>query len=261
MPKFPIRAAFLRTLAGFVSVLAVLSALNAHATAPEEPHPDWPAPMESSMKFYSMQFDQLEWRVNDGADEFRWDLQGWWGTDENKLWLKSEGEANTSGASGGDAEFQLLYSRMISPYWDAQVGIRQDVLFGGGTRQRTFAVLGLEGLAPFWFDVEPALFISDDGDVSFRLTTTYDLYVTQRLVAQPRFEMNAAAQDARKFGVESGVNDVELGLRLRYEIRREFAPYVGVHWSRQLGDTADLARSEGEDVGVIGFVLGVRIGF
>lgn len=221
---------------------------------------DWPPPMETFMPFYWLGIDQLEWRGNDGVDEFRWDLQGWWGIDENKLWLKSEGEQTTSGASSADAEIQILYSRMVSAYWDVQVGARQDFLFGSDPdRERTFAVLAVEGLAPLWFEIEPSLFVSDAGDVSFRVTTTYDIYVTQRLVAQPRFELNAAVQDASKFGVQRGVNDVELGLRVRYEIRREFAPYIGLNWLRQLGNTANLARRKAEDVDLLGVVVGLRI--
>lgn len=250
-----------------VAALAVALVLSATCTLAQTSDPteipaDWPPPLDTSMRFYWLGIDQLEWRGNDGADAFRWDLQGWWGTDRHKAWLKSEGERSTEGPSAGDAEVQLLYSRMIAPFWDAQIGVRQDFLFGAGpNRERTFGVLGVQGLARYWFELEPSLFVSDDGDVSFRLTGTYDLYVTQRLVAQPRLELNAAASDARRFGIESGVNDIELGLRLRYEIRREFAPYLGVNWLRRLGDTADLARTEGEDIDVLGGVVGIRIQF
>ena len=254
------------TSAGLVAlaVALVLSATcaSAQASDPTEIPADWPAPVDTSMRFYWLGIDQLEWRGNDGPDALRWDLQGWWGTDRHKAWLKSEGEQSTEGPSAGDAEVQLLYSRMIAPFWDAQIGVRQDFLFGAGpNRERTFGVLGLQGLARYWFELEPSLFVSDDGDVSFRLAGTYDLYVTQRLVAQPRLELNAAASDASRFGIESGVNDIELGLRLRYEIRREFAPYLGVNWLRRLGDTADLARNEGEEIDVVGVVVGIRIQF
>lgn len=253
---------FLVSIALMALIVLGATSIGAEPPAPETGDAEWPAPVDTSMPFYWVGIDQLEWRGNDGPDEFRWDLQGWWGTDGNKLWVKSEGTQTTSGTSNGDAEAQLLYSRMIASYWDAQIGVRQDFLFGSGPdRERTFAVLGLQGLAPYWFEVEPSLFISDEGDVSFRLMTTYDMYVTQRFVAQPRFELNAAAQDARKFGVESGVNDFELGLRLRYELRREIAPYIGINWLRKVGDTADLARSEGEDVDLLGFVAGIRIQF
>jgi len=239
-----------------------LSPVGATAETPAGAPTDWPEPILDSNLRYFVLVDQLEFRGNDGDDLVRWDSEGWLGGDYNKLWFKTEGEVRTSGPSGGDAEFQILYGRTFAPFWDFQVGVRQDVLFGSGPdRERTFAVLGVEGLAPYWFEVTPALFISDDGDVSVRFTATYDLLFTQRLIAQPRIEVNAAAQDARKFGVESGFNDIELALRLRYEIRREFATYIGVNWLRKLGDTADLAREEGEDVDALGVVVGIRLWF
>ncbi len=257
----------LRAALGGVAVVLLLCVSDARAgdappTDAGVPEADWPEPMDTSMTFYWLQLDQLEWRLNDGPDVFRWDLQGWWGSDENKLWLKSEGEQNTTGRSGGDAEIQLLYSRMISSFFDAQLGLREDILNGPGEdRERTFAVLGFEGLAPYWFEVEPAVYVSHKGDVSFRLTSSYELNLTQRLVAQPRLEVNAAVQKVRNFGVGSGINDVELGLRLRYEVRREIAPYVGINWLRLVGDTADLARDDEEDRDVLSFVAGVRFQF
>ena len=223
---------------------------------------DWPLPLPDSELRYFVLAEQLEFRVNDEDDLARWEIESWLGGDYNKVWLKTEGEWQTSGSSDGDAEVQLLYGRTIAPFWDFQMGVRQDVLFGSGPdRERTFAVIGVEGLAPYWFELTPALFVSDDGDVSFRLEGTYDLLLTQRLVLQPRVEVNAAFQDARKFGVESGFNDLELGLRLRYEIRRELAPYIGVNWLKKLGDTADLARDEGGDTSAVGFVVGLRLWF
>lgn len=120
-------------------------------------------------------------------------------------------------------------------------------------------MVGFTGLAPYWFEVEPALFVSENGDVSARLSATYDALLTQRLVLQPRLDVNVALQDVPKFGVGSGFNNVELGLRLRYEIKREFAPYVGVTWSRQLGATADLARGTGAKVDEVRLVAGVRL--
>ena len=151
-------------------------------------------------------------------------------------------------------------SRLISPFFYFQVGGRyQRVSDNRSDHSRGFGVLGVQGLAPYWFDIEPALFISQDGDVSARLEAEYELLLTQRLIAQPRLEVNVAAQEVKKFGVGKGFNDVELGLRLRYEIRRQFAPYIGVSWTRLLGDTVDLARQEGSQVDNLAFVVGVRI--
>lgn len=202
-------------------------------------------------------FDQLEYRVQDGKDIIAWDGQAWYGGDHHKVFFKTMGEV-----SGGDdveqAELQLLYSRLIGHFWDVQGGVRHDVR---PDPSRTYGVIGLQGLAPGFFELDLQGFVSNKGDVSARLEAEYDLLITQRLVLQPKAEINLAAQDVRELGVGSGVNDVELGLRLRYEIRREFAPYIGVHWERKLGKTADFARDENESVDDLSFVAGVRFWF
>lgn len=206
-------------------------------------------------------FDQLEYRNNDGRDTFRWDMQAWRGKDYKKFWVKFEGEDEIA-TKAGDLEIQALYSRTILPFWDFQAGVRYDRLYGPGLGQdRFFAVIGLQGLAPYFFDVEPALFISEDGDVSARLTGTFDWLFTQRLILQPRIEANVAASNAPEFGVGSGFNDLQLGARLRYEFRREFAPYVGVSWRREFGNTAELTRADGGSIKNLALVAGVRVWF
>ena len=224
---------------------------------------NWPEPVEDSQRFGFLLFDQLEYRMKSGADDTaRWDVQGWYGGDYNRLWMKTEGEWRTGGERGGEAEVQALYSRLIAPFWDFQAGLRYDQFSGAGfDRGRTFAVIGLQGLSPYRFELEPALFISKDGDVSARLTATYDLLLTQRLILQPRLDFDAAVPSAEKFGIGEGVNSVGLGLRLRYEFTREFAPYVGVHWLRRFGETADIARRGGGDVQDLAVVFGVRLWF
>tara|TARA_R110000782_G_scaffold256969_1_gene346204 strand:- start:716 stop:1483 length:768 start_codon:yes stop_codon:yes gene_type:complete len=221
----------------------------------------WPEPVEDNQPFSMVIADQLEYRNNEGRDTLRWDIQGWYGTDYNKFWTKFEGEDQTA-SNSGDLELQALYSRMIAPFWDFQMGLRYDRLYGSGSdKDRGFAVIGFQGLAPYRFEIEPAMFISDDGDVSARLTATYEMLFTQRLILQPRFETNIAASSASQFGIGSGFNDVQLGLRLRYEFRRELAPYIGFSWKRKLGDTADIARSEGEVVDNLALVAGIRVWF
>lgn len=206
-------------------------------------------------------FEQLEFRSDDGPDFLRWDVQNWLGDDYNKLWIKTEGEQLTR-SENGDVEVQALFSRLVAPFWDLQLGLRYDAAYGPGpTASRAFAVIGLQGLAPYWFELEPALFVSDDGDVSGRVTALYDMLFTQRLILQPRFETNIAMQSVEEFGVGSGFNDVDIGLRLRYEIRREFAPYVGFSWLRKLGETAELARDGGEGVSNLAVVAGLRFWF
>ncbi len=205
-------------------------------------------------------FDELEYQQNGNTNPFRWDAEGWVGGDYDRLWFKTEGEQLTSGG-GGEAEVQALYSRLISAFWDLQVGARLDVRYGEADHARGLIAFGVEGLAPYWFDVEASLFVSHKGDVSFRTTATYDLLFSQRLIGQPRFELNAAVQDVPEFGVGSGLNDIGLGWRLRYELRREFAPYLGISWIQRLGGTADLARAEGADTSEFALVGGVRVWF
>lgn len=205
--------------------------------------------------------DQLEYHNNDGENTLRWDIQGWRGTDYNKIWVKFEGEDQVS-ANAGDLEVQALYSRTIAAFWDFQIGSRYDRAYRSDlTNDRFLGVIGFQGLAPYWFEAESALFVSDNGDVSARITSTYDLLFSQRLILQPRFEINVAATEAQKYGVGRGINDVQLGLRLRYEIHREIAPYLGVSWLREMGDTADMALADGEKVDNLASVAGIRVWF
>ena len=221
----------------------------------------WPKPVEDQ-RFGYLLVDQLEYRMKDDADTVRWDAVSWYGGDYNRVWLKSEGDWRTSDERGGEAEIQALYGRLIAPFWDFQIGVRYDQFSGVGfDRSRGFAVIGLQGLAPYRFEVEPSVFISEDGDVSARLTATYEVLLTQRLVLQPRLDFDAALRSAEEFGVGGGLNNVGLGLRLRYEITREFAPYVGIHWLRRFGETADFARRDGGRAEESAIVLGVRLWF
>ena len=161
--------------------------------------------------------------------------------------IRLEGMRGFLFALAGEVEGQALYSRLITSYFEAQAGVRVDTEFGDGDlRARPHLVVGLEGLAPYFFEVEPALFVSTKGDVSARFTGSYDLLLTQRLLAQPRLETNVAVQRVEDWSVGAGLNDIELGLRLRYEIRREIAPYVGVNWTTRYGEAADFARAEDE---------------
>lgn len=223
---------------------------------------DFPKPIEDNPVIYFLLFDQLEYRVNEGTDTFHWDIQGWIGGDYNRIWVKTEGDQRLEDDHGGEAEVQLLYSRLITSYFDFQAGLRHDEIYGDGPeKSRTFGVVGIEGLGLYWFELELALFVSEDGDVSARFSGEYDLPITQRLVLQPRLETEVAVQEVEDFGVGEGFNDIELGLRLRYEIRREFAPYIGISWERKLGETADIAERVGDEVDNFAVVFGVRLWF
>ncbi len=257
------------TLAAKVSMLAQHAghgAAGADApavpTAGVLPHVSngWKPPVEDRMRFNYTVIDRLEFSSGDAPVALTWDAQGWHGGDREKFWWKAEGGRRLSGGSEGEGEVQALYSRLVAPFWDLQAGLRHDRTWGTArNRNRTFAVVGFEGLAPYWFEVEPALFVSADGDVSLRLAATYEVLLTQRLILQPRLDLDAALQDAPEFGIGSGLNSVELGVRLRYEIRREFAPYVGLTWRESFGRTARLARMGGEPTSTLQFVGGLRL--
>lgn len=199
----------------------------------------------------------LERQFRDGRDGYRWDGQAWFGGDIDRFLLTTEGEA-TRGEGVEAGEVQALWSHALDPYWNLQAGVRQDVQRGP---DRSYATVGVEGLAPYWFDLEARLFLSNKGDLLARLEGHYDQRITQRLVLQPRVEVELSAQDVPESGIGSGLSTIEAGLRLRYEIVREFAPYVGFNWERRFGDTARYARLAGEDVTSKGVVAGIRFWF
>lgn len=195
-----------------------------------------------------------EAQTGPGGGGYRWDVEGWYGGDLNRFVFKTEGE----GGRGGGlelAETQALFSRAVGRYTDLQAGIRHDFRPGP---QKTYATVSVETLLPYWWETEAALFLSEDGDLRGRVEAWYDLRLTQRLVLQTQGEVGFAAQDVRALEVGSGVTHAELGLRLRYEIKREFAPYIGVAYERSLGRTADFARAAGERAESTTFVVGLR---
>jgi copper resistance protein B len=201
-------------------------------------------------------FDQLEWRNTAEGNAAVWDAEGWYGGDTNKVWLRSEGER--VGGRTQNARADLLWDHTFARWWSVQAGGRQD--FGAGPG-RTWAALGVQGLAPYWFNTEATFYVGEQGRTAVRLKTEYELLFTQRLILQPEGEANlyGKADPARQLG--SGLSDIEIGLRLRYEVRREFAPYIGVVWSRQFGGTADRVRESGGDPSDVQFVLGLRAWF
>lgn len=205
--------------------------------------------------------EKLEYRSVSGVNPLMWEVQGYVGKDLDKFWFKSHGEALTT-ESEAEIEFQGLYSRAIGPYFDIQGGIRYDLAYeGDGNKSRGFAVLGLQGMAPYFFHVDGGMFVSEDGDISASLEAEYDLLFTQRLIGQPIFETSIAVQEVEEWGVGSGVNDIGLGFRLRYEFAREFAPYIGLNWERKLGETADMARAGGGHINNLSLLGGVRMWF
>lgn len=202
-------------------------------------------------------FNLAEYQARKGSDGYRWEGEGWFGGDINRFVVKTEGEGDVRGALE-KGEVQALYSRAIDPWWNLQAGLRYDVR---PDPQRVYATLGIEGLAPYWFKMAGALFVSNKGEVRGRIEGFYDQRITQRLILQPRAEIDLSAQSTPEIGVGAGLTDIELGLRLRYEIAREFAPYIGVEWVGKIGQTARFARDAGERASGVNYVAGIRFWF
>lgn len=202
--------------------------------------------------------DSIEAGFGDGEESYSWNAQGWTGGDINRFWWKTEGEGAFDGKLH-DAEVQALYSRAVAPFWDVQAGVRQDFRPHGD--DTTHLTVGVQGVAPYWFEMSAAAFLSTEGDLTARAEAEYDQRLTQKWILQPALEVALSASDIPELEIGSGLSSVTAGLRLRYEIRKEFAPYVGVEWSRSFGDTADYAKARGDDVDATRFVVGIKAWF
>ena len=220
------------------------------------PASNWPKPVKDDRVFTFITSDELEGRTDGPNKSFRWDGQGWIGTDFNKLWIKSEG-TETNGITR-DGDHEILYDRPIPHlrYFDWQAGARID-LDSGPTR--AWAALGVEGLAPYFFNFAPTFYVRDGGRVAGRIQGSYDLYLSQRLILQPQVEMNFYSHADRGRGIGTGLSDLDSGGRLGYQISRKFAPYIGFTYSSSFGQTAIFARSAGESVHVSSLVFGVWV--
>ena len=228
------------------------------------PPRDWPAVIFDDRAYLFFLFEQVEYRFADGRspDHLGWEAQGWVGGDLNKFWWKSEGEAVFEGHDHGESETDLLYSRLISPFWNLQGGVQYaNEWEHGGYQDRFSGVVAIQGLVPYKFEVDASLYLSEDADVTLDLEAEYDLRITQRLVLQPLVMLSAAFQDIPERALASGLTDIHLDLRLRYEIKRELAPYIGLRYRSLLGETEDIARAAGDSTSETYVIAGLRFAF
>ena len=214
------------------------------------------ADMEDDPLLVTVILDQIETRDAGGDNTLSWDGEAWLGKDLHKIWFKADGE-RTAGSTD-EAELQFLYSKAIVRYWDFQLGVRHDF---EPSPNRSWAAIGFKGLAPYFFDIDAAAFIGESGRTALRFEAEYELLFTQRLILTPDIEINLYGQNDPDVGIGAGLSDLEAGLRLRYEFHRQFAPYIGVNWSRLFGDTADFARIAGEKSSETQLVIGFRAWF
>jgi copper resistance protein B len=215
-----------------------------------------PRSMHESLKVGLMQLERLETWQGDDGNGVLWEAQGWYGGDLDKVWLRSEGERVDGTTEAADVE--LLYGRSVARWWDVVAGVRHD--FDPGSSQ-SWAALGIVGLAPQKFEIEATAYVGDSGRTALRFEAGYELLLTNRLIARPLLELNLLGKDDPARGLGAGVTVAEVGVRVRYEITRRFAPYIGVTCERAYGETADLRRSGGEDVDDTRVVAGVRAWF
>jgi copper resistance protein B len=247
------------SLAGLLAAASVPAIAQTQPTAtamPATTMPDMP-PVNDNGIFAHVMFDQLEGRFGGSrGGDFRWDGQGWIGTDYDKLWIKSEGFVRNGRMDDGRHEF--LYDHAISTYWDLQAGLRADL---DSRPSREWVAFGVQGLAPLFFDLEATAYVSDAGHFAGRVQASYDLLITNRLILQPEAELNlySKADPARLVG--AGFSDLDTGLRLRYEFDRKFAPYIGVTYESKFGQTADFARKAGGSTNGVRFLVGLRTWF
>jgi copper resistance protein B len=225
------RSLLLALIFGAASSAALAQQVDPYPLPPKA----WPEPVMDREPVGLLLLDRLEYRARSGDDAWAWGAQAWWGSYTNKLWLKSEGEGEVRGRAER-ADIEALYARRISTYWHLQAGVRHEAR---PQPSRNTAVLAIQGLAPYWFEVDASAFVGDG--LAGRLEAQYDQLLTQRWILQPRAELNFSGSADDERGVRSGLNEVELGLRLRYEIRREFAPYIGINWTRRIGEASDTA--------------------
>ncbi len=243
-----------------LALMAVANQTSADGTGLQA-DPSWPKPIHDDMAYGQVMFDRFEMQSIEGKEQLLWDAQAWYGKDLNRFWLETEGKYDDE-HKGEIENLDLQYSRRISPFWDLQTGIGTQTSFGAGDKhERYYGIIGFQGLAPYWFEIDTNLRLSDEGDTWLDLEAEYDWRLTQKLILQARAETSYAFSDAEEFEQAQGLTGITTGLRLRYHLSREFAPYIGVTATQLYGDTRDLVESEGGEDSTASFVAGVRFWF
>lgn len=238
------------------AVVAVLLAAVRAGAQQQPSQPGWPQPVDNHRTFGSGVLNQNEWRTGSGSGAYRWDGEAWYGNDWNRIWVKSEGSLNATAGTFDEAQVQGLFSRAVTRFFDVQGGMRYDM---GPGPSRAWLAAGIEGLAPLYWNVGLSAFVSDAGHAAARFEGYDNLTLTQRLFLQPQFELNAYTKPDPARAIGSGLSDIDTGVRLRYEVRRQLAPYIGLIYQSALGSTADGARRAHRPVSRFQFTAGIRL--
>ena len=209
--------------------------------------------MDDDARFGMLRFDQIEKGLDGSGTD--WEADAWYGGDIDKVWLRSEG---THEGGRTSARMELFWDHAFASFWDWQLGARAD---SGAGPARQWLAFGVQGLAPYWFDLQATAYAGGQGRSALRLRAEYEVLITQRLILQPESEANFYGKSDPRRDIGSGLSDIDFGLRLRYELRREFAPYVGIVWRQRLGQTGDFARAAGHSPFDAQIVAGLRIWF
>ncbi len=213
--------------------------------------------LADEQSFASLLVDRLEMVRNDDNTTAAYDLQAWYGRDYNRLVLKAEGDISDGKLEEADTE--LLWGHAVATFWDTQLGLRYES--SEEEPDRSWLAFGFQGLAPYWFEVGVTAYLGENGRSALGFAAEYELLFTQKLILQPQLEANFYGKDDPKRGLGSGLSDITAGLRLRYEIRREFAPYIGIEWANRYGDTADYVRAAGDSKDETSVMAGMRFWF
>ncbi len=248
-----------------ITSLFVLSGVSLSQEVPNFTYKPEPQVIRDVMlppsRFAKLLVDLFEYKLNSDEKELKYDTEFWFGGDFNRIWIELEGEHALSSGDGALERADIYYSRLITPFFDFRVGVGTQVEYGREDANRAYGVIGIQGLAPYWFEVDANLRMDTKGKVTADLEAEIDFLFTQRLILQPRFETLVSFGDIEDVGIGSGLNYTELGLRLRYEFRREFAPYIGVNWVKFYGNTKDILEKEGKDTDSLSLILGLRVWF
>lgn len=234
-----------------LSVVAQEKKCNVYPIKPMEP-----------LYYGQVLIDRIEYVFSDDRRKtLDYEISAWYGGDYNRVWLELEGEHNTDKNEGEIEKADILYRKAISPFWDVRGGIGYTGSYGDNGSNRTMAVIGLKGLAPYFFEIDTNLRLTIKGEFYGDFEAEYDILFTQRLALQPRIDTTFSFSEIEELGIGTGINNIKVGLRLRYEIKREFTPYIGVSYTSLLGQTKDLAQSEGEKTEYTDIFIGLRMWF